>query len=155
MQTLKSRSLVLVYQCVGALLIIAFCWLREMTGLPQLLAGARPHQGDWRDAALGTVLILVVWAVGFLMTYRLVRHLVYLEGLIHVCAWCRKVCYRGSWLPLEEYFQRGFHVKTTHGICPACLQKATEDTTRFFKRKGSEARSTPEGSAPSAPGPTG
>jgi hypothetical protein len=130
----RGRSWVLAYECLGALLIIAFCWLREMTGLASVLMGAAPRAGDWRNAAVGTVLILLAWAVVFIFTYRLVKQLVYLEKFIRVCAWCRKVCYREKWKPLEEYFESAHHVGTTHGICPECFQKAKDDTTRFFKR---------------------
>ena len=137
-------------------MIIALCWLREMTGLAKLLFGAEPRTGDWRMAATGTLLILLVWWFVFSLTHRLVSHLVYLEKFIRVCAWCGKLCYRDKWMPLEEYFERGCHVGTTHGICPECLEKAKDDTTRFFRRTASEARATPEDSAPpgQAPEPT-
>jgi hypothetical protein len=152
----KSRWWVLAYECLAAIMVIGFCWLNEMTGLAPLLFGAEPRPGDWRNAALGTLLILLAWAVVFFFTYRLVQHLVYLEKFIRVCAWCRKVCYKDKWLPLEEYFRRGLHVGTTHGICPECLQKAKDDTSRFFRRRLSKDQATPKSSNPSeqAPGPT-
>ena len=134
----KSRSWVLAYECLGGMLIIAFCWVREMTGLASVLVGAEPRAGDWRNAALGTGLILLVWGGVFFFTYRLVRHLVYLEEFIRVCAWCRQVCHQEKWMPMEEYFERELQVGTTHGICPECLRKAEEDTTRFLKRRMSK-----------------
>ena len=125
-----------------------------MTGLANLLFGAEPRRGDRRNAALGTILILLAWAVVFLLTYRLVKHLVYLEEFIRVCAWCRRVCFREEWMPLEEYFERGFHFGTTHGICAECLQKAKDDTTRFFKRPSASRRATPTDSPGQAAEPS-
>ncbi len=90
----------------------------------------------------------------FLFTYRLVKHLVYLEKFIRVCSWCRKVCYRHEWMPLEEYFKSGFHVGTTHGICADCLQKAKDDTTRFFKCPTSSTQATPTDSPGQAAEPS-
>ncbi len=52
-------------------------------------------------------------------------------------------------MPLEDYFARGFQVGTTHGICPECLKKAKEDTTRFFRRKGARVEAGVEESEPS------
>ncbi len=52
-------------------------------------------------------------------------------------------------MPLEDYFTRGLPVGTTHGICPECLKKAKEDTTRFFRRKGARVEAGMEESEPS------
>jgi hypothetical protein len=153
MKSPKNRSWVLAYECLAAILIIAFCWLREMTGLVNLLVGAEPRPGEWRNAALETILILLAWWVVFAPTWRLVGHLVYLEKFVRVCAWCRKVCYREEWLPLEEYFERGLHVGTTHGICPECLMKAKEDTTRFLRRAASETEASARSSKPAGQTP--
>jgi hypothetical protein len=152
----RKRVWVLIYECIGFVLIIAFCWLREMTGMAEFLFGGPPNRGDWRDATLGTLLILLVWVVVFYFTYRLIKHLLYLEGFVRVCGWCRKLCYRGEWIPLEDYFERGFHVGTTHGICPECFEKAHADTAQFHQSAKSKAPASPEGSEPAkqAPGPS-
>ena len=122
----KNRSWVLAYEGLGFGIIIALCWIREFTGLPRLLLGGEPRVSDWREPTVETLLIVLVWAIVALLTRRLVRHLLYLEGFLRVCAWCRKIGYQDKWIPLEEYFQRGFHVGTTHAVCPDCRQKVKE-----------------------------
>lgn len=62
-------------------------------------------------------------------------HLLYLEGFLRVCAWCRKVGYNDKWLTLEDYFDAGFHVGTTHGMCPDCFRKMEEDTAQFRREQ--------------------
>lgn len=90
----------------------------------------------WRgDLVMETLLILLVWVLVFLFTRRLVSHLLYLEGFLRVCSWSRKIGYQGKWMPLEEYFEKGFHIGATHGVCPVCLEKEKEDTTRFFRQE--------------------
>jgi hypothetical protein len=131
----KSKSWVLGYECIGFGMIIALCWVRELTGLAHLVFGGQTNSGDWRDASLETVLVLLVWAVVFVLTLRLVGHLLYLEGFLRVCAWCRKIGYKEKWIPLEEYFQRGFHVGTTHAVCPECCKKVKGDTARFWREQ--------------------
>ncbi len=38
--------------------------------------------------------------------------------LAHICAWSRTVEYEGEWISFEQYLERRFHQKTTHGISP-------------------------------------
>ena len=53
-------------------------------------------------------------------TPTLVGRLHYLEGFLRLCAWCRKLHADNEWIPLEEFMQRRFDTRTSHGICPAC-----------------------------------
>jgi GAF domain-containing protein len=47
-----------------------------------------------------------------------------LEGLLPLCAWCKKVRDdTGYWNKLEAYLTSRTDVQLTHGICPDCLQK--------------------------------
>ncbi len=47
-----------------------------------------------------------------------------LEGLIPVCAWCRRVRDdEGYWDRLEQYVASRTGVTFSHGICPACAAK--------------------------------
>jgi hypothetical protein len=135
MRIVKSRSWVLWYVSLGFVLMILLSWLDELTGLSYLVFGGEPHVSDWRDAAMQTLLIIVVWVIVFLVTRRLVTHLHYLEGFLRVCAWCRKVGYQDKWLPLEKFFAEGFHVGTTHGMCPDCFKRMQEDTAQFRREQ--------------------
>lgn len=50
-----------------------------------------------------------------------------LEGMLGVCAWCKKVRDEtGAWLELETYVRRTDGAEVTHGICPPCAQEAAE-----------------------------
>ena len=128
----KNRSWVLWYECVGFAVIICSFWIVGLSGVANLVFGGEPNVIDWRSFTMETLLILLVWAVVFLFTRRLVSHLLYMEGFLRICSWCRKVDYQDKWMPLEEYFEKGFHVGTTHGVCPACFEKLKEDTTQFL-----------------------
>jgi len=47
-----------------------------------------------------------------------------LRGLLHTCAWCRKIRDdKGSWNRAETYIERHSQARFTHGICPDCLKK--------------------------------
>ena len=50
-----------------------------------------------------------------------------LSGLCTVCAWCKKVRDdRGDWKRLEVYTCEHSYGRVTHGICPECAGKLTE-----------------------------
>ena len=113
----------LLYESLGFVLLITVSWLDELMGLPALLFGSAV-QPNWHEAALEAVIILGAAIPTLWLTRRLVRRLVYLEGFLHVCAWCRKINVNDDqWMPMEEYFKTELNTKTTHGICQECSEK--------------------------------
>jgi hypothetical protein len=118
----KKAQRILWYEAIGFLLIIALSWLDELLSLPARLFGGVQHT-NWREAAMETTIVLAVWLVVFVFTKRLLVRLYYLEGFLRVCAWCRKIGHDDEWMPLETYFSKGFDIKTSHSICPACAKK--------------------------------
>jgi len=119
----NSRSSIIWYECIGFSSLIALSWLDEFGGLQQLILGGPQHVADWRDCLMDSLMILVVWAAVYLFTKRLLSHLLYLEGFLRVCSWCRRINYQGKWIDFEDYFAQGFHVATTHGMCSDCFDK--------------------------------
>lgn len=129
----KSRSWVLLYPAFGFALVVLLNWSIEFSGVAQRVFGGERHVPDWRSALLQTVVLTMVAAVVVLVMRRLMAHLLYLEGFLRVCAWCRKVRYKDQWLRLEDYFEQGFHVGTTHGMCPQCVTKMEAANAEFQK----------------------
>ena len=44
-----------------------------------------------------------------------------LSGLIHICAWCKKIRDdQGDWKDIETFLAAHSQAHFTHGICPAC-----------------------------------
>lgn len=53
-----------------------------------------------------------------------------LEGLLPICAWCRKVRDdRGAWEQIEAYVEKHSNATWTHGICPDCRKRVLEEST--------------------------
>lgn len=112
---------ILWIEAFGFSLIIALTWLSEATRLPHLIFG-EPFDPNWHRAMLRTVVVVLVWAVVHWATRRLLKRLHHLEEYLRVCGWCRKVCHDGEWLTMEDYFSSKFSTRTSHGMCPECLQ---------------------------------
>ena len=54
-----------------------------------------------------------------------------LRGLIPICAWCKKIRNDyGYWEQLEAYLKNHSAADFTHGMCPECAQRLTEDLHR-------------------------
>lgn len=118
----KKQSSILWIESIGFSLLIAFSWLTEAVRIPHLVFG-ESFTPNWERAFLRTVVIMLVWLSVYLATRRLLKRLYYLEEFLRICSWCRKVCHEGKWLEIEKFFDSKFATTTSHGMCPACLEK--------------------------------
>lgn len=121
-ETKAKTDKVLWVIAAGFLFMIMMSWLTEWLRLPHYFLG-EPFAPDWKRALLRTVVILLIWLWVHRLVRRLLRRLHYLEEFLRVCGWCRKVCHDGEWMAMEQYFRSKFATRTSHGMCPECLQK--------------------------------
>ena len=109
------------------MILVAISWMDEWCDLPSLLFGSSPGH-NWHEAALETFMILAAGVPTFVLTRRLAKRLVYLEGFLRVCAWCRKIGVQDEWISVEGYFDRELKTRTSHGVCPECASKLDQKT---------------------------
>lgn len=58
------------------------------------------------------------------------QHIHHLEGLLPVCAWCKKMRdEQGNWEVMETYLVRHSQVRLTHGMCPECQRSFVSEAT--------------------------
>jgi hypothetical protein len=68
------------------------------------------------------VLCSFAWLVAYTVRQR--RRIAALEGLLPVCAWCRRIRdEQNSWQSLDSYLVKRAELDVTHGICPDCQSK--------------------------------
>jgi hypothetical protein len=116
---------ILILESAAFLVIGAIIWLDEVLDLPHLLFRAPPTPLRVQEALLESILTLAVGIGVVSVTWRAFRRIEYLESLIVVCAWCRRVRDGGDWLTMEAFLERQHHAQTTHGICEACAAGIT------------------------------
>jgi hypothetical protein len=114
---------IVLYQNLGFLTILALCYLDDLIKLPSLIFSNHPFAFVHRQSTLDMLLVLAVWFLVSTSTRRILDRIRYLEKFMRVCAWCRKINYKGEWMPLEEFMRQGFDTPTTHGICTQCLHQ--------------------------------
>lgn len=110
----------LALETAGFALIVAIIWLDELLDLPALLFGATPTPLRPGEGFLESVLTITVGAAIVGITYRAFRRIEYLESLVVMCAWCRRVRAGEEWLTVEDFLEQQHHSQTTHGICSTC-----------------------------------
>ena len=109
---------------------MAIGYLDELIKLPSLIFSGHPFAFMFQRSTLNMLLVLAVWLLVSASTRRILERVRYLEKFMRVCAWCRKIDYKGEWMPLEEFMRQGFDTPTTHGICPECLERQKEAIER-------------------------
>ena len=67
--------------------------------------------------------------VGFItVAHTFVQQRRVLEGLVISCSYCRRIRIKGAqWQHLENYLTKRIQTRFSHGICPDCLAKATQE----------------------------
>jgi len=118
----RRPNRILWVEAAGFSVIIALSWLTELVRAPHLLYGEN-FTPNWRRALLRTVVVCIIWILVHRATHKLLARLHYLEEFLRICSWCQKVCHEGEWLAMEKYLKSKFATKTSHGVCPACLEK--------------------------------
>src|SRR5450432_285469 len=133
----EARPKVLLYQGLGFFTIILLSWLDQWLNLSDLVFGDYFNLPGFHESELLTLLTLAVWLLVTNSTRRVLERVRYLEGFLRVCAWCRRINFKESWMPLEEFMQQGFDTPTTHGICKDCVDRTTADLERARQKLNS------------------
>lgn len=115
----RTAHSILWIECFGFGLIILLSWLDELLELPHYLFGYS-HAPDWHESAFESLVTAIVWLVVYMATRRVLRRFQYLEDMITMCAWCRKIEQSGDWVSLEHYCAQELGVDLSHGLCPRC-----------------------------------
>jgi hypothetical protein len=116
---------ILLLEATAFLAIVVIIWLDEVLDLPHLLFRAPPTPLRVGEGLLESILTLAVGIGVVLVTGRAFRRIEYLESLIVMCAWCRRVREGGEWVTVELFLERQHRAQTSHGIRDACAAGIT------------------------------
>jgi hypothetical protein len=122
----RTAQAILWIECLGFASIILLSWVDELLELPRRLFGGAPHSA-WRESAIESILTLAVWLIVFTATRRVLRRFHYLEDMLMMCGWCRKLSRDGDWLSLEHYCTKELGIDISHGLCPRCGRQLMQE----------------------------
>lgn len=115
---------VIVYETIAFSVIIILIWLDEIIDIPDLLLGAEETPPNWRESLFESVCIIILFMVIIRFTSSLFKRMRYLEGILPVCASCKRIRdEEGNWHQIESYVRERSDADFSHGICPECREK--------------------------------
>lgn len=130
-----SRRIV-TYEVIAFLAIILFIWLDEVIDIPYLLLGAGKTPINWRESLFESIAILILAAVIIRFTNKMFQRMKYLEGVLPVCASCKKIRdANNNWQQIESYIRDRSDAEFSHSICPECAEKLYPEFNLYAKKK--------------------
>lgn len=96
------------------------------------------------EATIGAVVRVITlvpiawWIASVAASQRALTHEVeMLEGLLPICAYCKKIRDDGGeWQMLEKYIQERSAATFTHGVCETCLKEELAAAASLRRRSG-------------------
>ena len=115
---------VIIYEIAAFLFLTVFIWLDEILDIPHLLLGAESTAINWRESILESVIVFIVGVTIIFITARLFQRMKYLEGVLPICASCKKIRdEKNCWHQIEVYVRDRSEAEFSHGLCPECAKK--------------------------------
>ena len=119
----KMSSLIIVFEIIGCLIFIVFLWLNEWLDFSHMLFGAPATPYNYTENIVETVIVLILCFLMALATRKLLQRIRYLEGIIPICSYCKKVRVGSDWVPVDQYVRDHSSADFSHGLCPHCLEE--------------------------------
>jgi hypothetical protein len=115
---------VISLEILGFLFIISIIWLDQVFDIPYHLLGAAATPVNWREAIFESVIIILIGGQIVYHTSQLFQRMRYLEGMLPVCASCKKIrIAKDEWQQIEAYIRDRTEAEFSHSICPDCAKR--------------------------------
>ncbi len=115
---------VILYEIFAFIAIILFIWVVEVFDFPRLLFRCPATPINWHESLFETIAISLLALVIIYNTNKIFHRMKYLEGILPVCASCKKIRdENGQWHQIETYIHERSAIDFSHGICPECCNK--------------------------------
>ncbi len=130
-----AATRVIIYEKIAFAGIILLIWLDEVIDIPYLLLGAESTPLNWRESLFESVCIVILGVVIIRFTNNIFHRMKYLEGILPICASCKKIRdEKDNWQQIEAYVRDRSDAEFSHGICPECAEKLYPDFNPYKKK---------------------
>ena len=110
-------------EIIGFLIAIIISWLDEFLDLPHIFFGASPSPINYFESIFETTLLSVIAIIIIVITHMLLQRLNFLEGILPVCSFCKKIRIKKQWVPIERYIRDRSEADFSHSVCPECAEQ--------------------------------
>lgn len=120
---------IVFYELVGFAVFIIILWMNEIYDLPYKLFGAAPTPINFHESCFESIIAGALCLLTVCSTQRLLKRIKYLQGIIPICSFCKKVRVGDDWISVDQYVREHSSADFSHGLCPECLKKYYEAET--------------------------
>ncbi len=110
-------------ETAGFVFLAAFQWLIEIFDIPSLLSGREATPINYGESILESIVILIAGIFVITSTRLIINRIKLLEGMLPICASCKKIRVDSRWITIEEYLYKNSDLQLTHSLCPDCAEK--------------------------------
>ena len=108
-------------QIISFAALLVFIWVDDEFLIPKLISEKFPWPPKLIAGVLDSFWILAAAALALGLQVRLRHKVKILEGMLPICASCKKIRDEQShWIQIEDYLNRHTHADFSHSICPDC-----------------------------------
>jgi hypothetical protein len=115
---------VIALETLGFLIIIATIWADQVFDIPYYFLGAMATPVNWRESLFESIIIVLIGSSIVYHTSQLFNRMRHLEGMLPVCASCKKIrIANNEWQQIETYIRDKSEAEFSHSICPECAKQ--------------------------------
>jgi hypothetical protein len=103
--------------------LVCVTWISEYFDPVNLLLTGKQSAPNPAEAWAESVWILLVMLLLLVASRTVLMRLRYLEGLLHMCSFCKGISVDSKWVPFEQYLQQYSKLVLSHSLCPDCACK--------------------------------
>jgi hypothetical protein len=114
--------------------------LNEVIDMPHYILSDPPTSSLHRigEMSIEIFFALLVFGLEILFIQKLRREIRILEGLLPICANCKKVRDLDQWQSIEKYISAHSLANFTHSICPDCFQQLYPEYSSKYQTESSK-----------------
>ncbi len=114
---------ILLFEALAFILVVLMIWINEVADVPHLVFGAPTTQVNWVEGIIETVFVVLLGGFVVYLSWRRVHRIRFLEGMLPVCSFCKKIRVGKEWVRIEQYIEDHSAAEFTHSLCPACVEE--------------------------------
>jgi len=117
-----SKKIIFI-QIIGIFIVVFFLWIDEILDIPHFIFGSTVTPINFFESLFETIVILLLGTLIVTISLHLLKKIRLLEGLLHMCIFCKKIRINGDWLNIENFLSEHSDAEFSHGLCPDCIEK--------------------------------
>jgi len=126
----RTAIRIIISQVITLSLFVFLTLGNEIIDIPHYIFNNAPTTFSQRfgEVIIEAFIFTIVFIIQILILRNFYKRIRFLEGLIPICANCKKIRNpQDRWEQMEKYITEHSLAKFSHGICPDCAKKLYPD----------------------------